>query len=122
VRLYHCKGSGGRSPGERVDDLYEVCGQVVKCLIWIDGNERLRDQIFYRNKSRRDSTFLKGEKTALRQIVARSKALQISYEIVIVQPGISRSNLPDKLAHILQSSNDYIMKSQCGLLRVMASS
>jgi hypothetical protein len=32
VRLYHCKGAGGRSPGERVDDLYEVCGQVVKSL------------------------------------------------------------------------------------------
>lgn len=121
VQLYHCKGAGGRSPGERVDDLYEVCGQVVKSLIWIDSNERLRDQIFYRNRSRRDSAFLKGEKTVLQQIVARSKALPISYEIIVVQPGISRSNLPDKLAHILQSSNDYILKGQCGLLRVMAS-
>lgn len=122
VRLYHCKGSGGKAAGARVGDLYEVCGQVVKSLIWIDGNERLRDQIFYRNRTRRDSAFLKGEKTALRQVVARSKVVPINYEIVVVQPGISRSNLPERLAHILAASNDYIIKSQCGLLRVMASS
>lgn len=121
VRLYHCKGAGGKDAGARVGDLYEVCGQVVKSLIWIDGNERLRDQIFYRNRMRRDSAFLKGEKTVLRQVIARTKVVPTSYEIVVVQPGISRSNLPERLAHILAASNDYIIKSQCGLLRVMAS-
>jgi superfamily II DNA or RNA helicase len=122
IRLYHCKGVGGPAPGKRFDDLSEVCAQVVKSLVWIDGNERLQDQIFYRNRTRRDSAFIKGEKTVLRQIVARSKVVPTNYEIVIVQPGISRSNLPARLAHLLQASNDYIIKSQCGLLRVMASS
>jgi superfamily II DNA or RNA helicase len=121
VRLYHCKGAGGRSAGQRVDDLYEVCGQVVKSLIWINTNQRLLDQIVYRNRTRRDSAFVKGEKTELKQIVARSKIMPTSYEIIIVQPGVSRSVLPERLGHILASANDYIVKSQCGPLRVLAS-
>ena len=27
--LFHCKASSPRNPGERVDDLYEVCAQAV---------------------------------------------------------------------------------------------
>ena len=30
VTLYHCKASGGDGAGNRVNDVYEVCGQVVK--------------------------------------------------------------------------------------------
>jgi hypothetical protein len=121
VRLYHCKGAGGHSAGQRVGDLYEVCGQVVKSLIWINTNQRLLEQIVYRNRTRVDSAFVKGEKTELRQIVARSKIIPTGYEIIIVQPGLSRAGLPERMGHILAAANDYIMKSQCGLLRVLAS-
>jgi hypothetical protein len=30
VVMYHCKGSGGRTPGRRVGDLDEVVGQTIK--------------------------------------------------------------------------------------------
>lgn len=39
VSLYHCKASGGRKAGARVDDIYEVCGQTIKSLIWLGGFE-----------------------------------------------------------------------------------
>ena len=34
ISLYHCKGSGGSKPGDRVDDLFEVCGQAIKSTKW----------------------------------------------------------------------------------------
>jgi hypothetical protein len=34
--LFHCTASSARNPGERVDDLYEVCGQAVKPAQWLD--------------------------------------------------------------------------------------
>jgi tetratricopeptide (TPR) repeat protein len=34
--LFHCKASSALNPGERVGDLYEVCGQAVKSARWVD--------------------------------------------------------------------------------------
>ena len=35
ITLYHCKGSSGEKPGNRVGDIYEVCEQVIKSSIWL---------------------------------------------------------------------------------------
>jgi hypothetical protein len=34
IRLVHCKYSHGETAGARVDDLYEVCGQAQKSIMW----------------------------------------------------------------------------------------
>ena len=34
--LFHCKASSARNTRDRVDDLYEVCGQAVKSARWVD--------------------------------------------------------------------------------------
>ena len=34
IYLWHCKFAGGETAGERVDDLYEVCGQAEKSVKW----------------------------------------------------------------------------------------
>ena len=34
VRLVHCKFSHGDKPGARIDDLYDVCGQAQKSVMW----------------------------------------------------------------------------------------
>lgn len=36
IHLYHCKFSERNLPGGRVNDLYEVCGQSEKSIIWND--------------------------------------------------------------------------------------
>jgi len=120
VGFYHCKGSGGSSPGARVDDAYEVCGQVLKSLIWTD-ERKLHDRIIYRNRTRTESSFLKGEKTELSQIFAKSRKIPIFFEIVVVQPGFSRSGIPDKIAYVLAGANDYIIRGRCKPLKVMCS-
>jgi hypothetical protein len=48
VQLIHCKASSSkRVPGDRVDDLYEVLGQAVKCRRWLD-RRRLLKQVKHR--------------------------------------------------------------------------
>ena len=120
VGFFHCKGAGGSSPGERVDDAYEVCGQVLKSLIWTD-ERKLHDRIAYRNSTRAESSFLKGNKTELAHIFGKSRKIPIFYEIVVVQPGFSRTNIPDKIAFVLAGANDYISRGRCKPLKVMCS-
>ena len=38
VRLVHCKCSHGEKTGARVADLYEVCGQAQKSIMWRRGD------------------------------------------------------------------------------------
>jgi len=103
-----------------VDDTYEVCGQTIKSLIWLGGFEKLVKRISYRNGRRFGSHFLKGGKTELQMLMAQSQRTRTVYEIVVVQPGISRVLLPEKMALVLAASDEYI-KPRCQSLRVMAS-
>lgn len=121
IQLYHCKGAGGQQAGRRAEDLYEVCGQVVKSLIWIHDNESLRQKIEKRVRNHQGSEFLKGDKELLKEFVLRARTLQTRYEIVIVQPGVSQSSLPEKMGHLLAAANDYIIRGQCCPLKVWAS-
>jgi hypothetical protein len=43
VEFYHCKYSGGAEPGQRIDDLYEVCGQAQKSIRWMCSSEKRSD-------------------------------------------------------------------------------
>ena len=119
VRLYHCKKSGGPKPGQRVDDVYEVCGQTVKSLIWVSV-DKLLVRISDRNSRRTDSTFLKGSKSELRMLIGKSRSMPVKFEIVAVQPGISQRKLPERMAYVLAAADDYI-RPQCETLRVLGS-
>lgn len=119
VRFYHCKKSGGPKPGGRVDDVYEVCGQTVKSLIWVSV-DKLFARISDRNSRRTDSTFLKGSKSELRALVGKSRSMTVRFEIIAVQPGISQRKLPERMGYVLAAADDYI-KPQCEPLRVLGS-
>jgi hypothetical protein len=41
VKMFHCKASGAAQAGNRVNDLYEVCGQAVKSSVWIRTDQLL---------------------------------------------------------------------------------
>ena len=53
VEFYHCKYSGGDTPGARVADLYELCGQVQKSITWMSSHEKTVD--LFTHLMRRDS-------------------------------------------------------------------
>jgi len=119
ITFYHCKGSADESSGARVDDVYEVSGQVVKSLIWMTDVTRLR-----RNLERRignGSSFVRGDRDGLRDIMARAAEQPLTYQVVVVQPGVSASKLPAKMQEVLGAADLYLTAAGWQPLRIFGS-
>ncbi len=121
VKFYHCKKSGGLLPGDRVDDVYEVCGQSVKCTIYTRPS-KLFERISYRFTEKKGmSTFLKGDLENLRQLICDKPPATIFFRIIAVQPGISPTSISGKLGNILASVDDYLVRERHEHFHVMGS-
>ncbi|MFD2368878.1 DEAD/DEAH box helicase [Brevibacillus sp. GCM10020057] len=125
--FYHCKGSGDLTPGNRVGDVYEVCGQAVKSVQWTQRNNILQNKLKRRkdNKLKHrtlQNRFIVGNEEILDKLFEQANLKHNSYEIIIVQPGITKGKLDNKIAEILAAANDYLIGSGCQKLRVMSSS
>jgi hypothetical protein len=112
VTLYHCKGAGGAQPGNRVDDVYEVCAQAVKSMIWCD-LPRLVDRSLDRmRRGKGVSRLVRGDVELMREMATRRP---------VVQPGITKANLEPRLAEVLAASSYYLVRGGHQQLEVWAS-
>lgn len=116
-RLYHCKGSAGSAPGARVADVYDVCGQAQKSVVWTTLN-RLEKRL----RQRRGRTvFLRGTEADLRRVLDKAKDVRRSFEIVIVQPGISKAALSAVMSENLGATNTHLIGAGVAPLEVISS-
>ena len=118
IGLYHCKGSGGQAAGDRVDDVYEVCGQAVKSVLWRN-KKRILDKV--RDRVGQGSDFLRGDLSLFRNMVGGAVPFEFPLKIVIIQPGMSRSGLTQKLAGNLSAVDREIAAAGCQKLFVICS-
>lgn len=118
VSLYHVKASSSAKPGARVTDVYEVCGQALKSTRWFRPR-RLVDQIAYRLSRGHD--FVKGDLATL-ETIANEPQTNMTYEITLVQPGLSKQSLTPAIFEVLASSSDYTVRSGGRGLGVIGSS
>jgi hypothetical protein len=118
VRLYHGKGAGGPAPGDRVDDLYEVCGQATKCVQW-RSKKRLVSHV--KTRLRTGSCFQKGDLPSFLTLVEPYIRYQFSLEVYAMQPGVSKSQLSPKMATLLATTNRGLVSVGCQRLRVICS-
>ena len=106
IAMYHCKKSGAPQPGNRVDDLYEVCGQAVKSSMWLQP-ERLLRQLLHRATLPSVRGFLRGDEAEVERFsrprLAARRAVQI-----YVQPGISRDGRAQRISQLLAATNFYL--------------
>ena len=99
-------------PGNRVGDAYEVCGQVVKCLVWLKNRQTLRNRIAYREQSTSGkSRCLKGTRSDLLRLLSDDTPKRVDFEIVLVQPGIRIEAISEKIGHILGAASDYVNRA-----------
>ena len=126
VRLVHCKYSHGDAPGARVADLYEVCGQAQKSIMWRRSDLRpffrtLEDRA--RKKSARTGVnpFEVGDIKKLYEVQDRSRVLRRRMELVIVQPGLSASNASTQQLDLLASTQAYLRTTINAPLTVICS-
>lgn len=92
ITLYHCKGSSGKKPGNRVGDIYEVCEQVIKSSIWLSNvhfKEKVKDRYLHNDNP---FSYRQDKPLVLKGLMEKVHG-NVEYQLVIVQPGISINKL-----------------------------
>ncbi len=105
LTLYHCKGSGGAKAGERVEDVYEVCSQAVKSLLWLRTAKTLRDRILERVTADHER-LVRGTVERIHEILQDPRRLKT--EIIVVQPGVSQAMITGKTAQLFAAASAHL--------------
>lgn len=90
IGFYHCKRSKEAKPGSRVDDMYEVLGQSIKCLRFRNRNV-LRAHLIDREKKTTatgGTRYVKGNAADAAAILSAGGPMVLPIEIWAVQPGL----------------------------------
>ncbi len=111
--LYHCKFSDGDLPGGRVKDLYEVCGQAEKSIMWNDNSldfiKRMIERENKRQKDYDDTRIEKGDLQTLHMLRRMlTSGFKTEFEISIVQPGVSIQKITASMKQILLATNAHL--------------
>jgi len=116
--LYHCKFSGAATPGRRVKDLYELCGQAQKSISWMSSPERQIDiftHLLRREASRLDAGLSSrcevGDTDRLQTILDVSRLRPLTVRVFIVQPGVSRANATRDQLELLSVTENHLMET-----------
>jgi hypothetical protein len=114
VYLFHVKGAkkGKKQkmarPGNRVGDAYEVCGQVVKSLIWVTKRRHLAEHL--RGRCQKKSFFLRGDLLTARRLLTELQR-PVDFHVGLVQPGITAQRAEEKILKILAAADDYVRRT-----------
>jgi hypothetical protein len=120
VSMYHCKAAKNYPvPGQRVEDLYEVVGQAVKCLR-LARADAMRAHICRRLKDTKEGQkrMVKGTEGDLLRLLDGGKVVE--FEVCVVQPGVGKTPGRD-LSNLLASANGFLGGALVGSLRVIGS-
>jgi superfamily II DNA or RNA helicase len=120
IRFYHCKGFKGKKAGSAVGSAYEVAGQVVKSMVWVRrGPDELVAQARRRmHRGAKGSYFVCGDLQALKGVVSDGHKRGFAFELVLVQPGLSRAKLSPEVGAVLAAADDFIRGHNCDKLRI----
>lgn len=125
VTLFHCKYSGTDTPGARLSDLYEVCGQAQKSARWRDRPNRMLQHMLKREQMRRDrgasSRIERGSAAAIKKLKAGWQDHRFEYDVRIVQPGLSRQAIGEEGLHLLAGVDTYLLETRAMRLRIIGS-
>ena len=107
ITLYHLKYARGGKVSNSIENLYQVCGQAQKSVRWkyVVG-QKVFDHILKRSENKeqrgKSSSILKGtieEIIKLREEASNKK--EVRYHVVIVQPGMSKSQCSHEMKILL---------------------
>lgn len=93
ISLFHCKKSGDKKPGSRVDDCYDVLGQSCRSRIWIRSPELIKELKRRVDATTRSTAIVVGTMATLASMANSFSSNAWTYEVVAVQPGIDTSKV-----------------------------
>jgi superfamily II DNA or RNA helicase len=123
--LIHCKNAiGGKVSGD-IRNLYTVCGQAQKSIVAKhEGLRNLASTLRRRNENwvkRGSSRFLKGDLKTLSYFVEKSRKMPVKFEVILVQPGISKASLTSSAAKLLGTTELFLKRTTEASFRVVTS-
>jgi superfamily II DNA or RNA helicase len=115
VVFVHCKFAGGATPGERVKDVVEVSSQAVRSTKWNARFNQLVQHIKKRDEAlktaARPTRFVVGSAAELNQFVKLCRIKPTQSEILIVQPGLSKSKRTPDQTQVLAAAVTYVKET-----------
>ncbi|OIJ14887.1 helicase [Anaerobacillus arseniciselenatis] len=127
VRFYHLKYALGGVVSNQIKNFYEVCGQAQKSIHWKhkSGEEFISHLLRREQKSMKGvkcSRLERGTKDDLEKIFnLAKKKLPMKFEVYIVQPGLSKSNVSGDILTLLGVTESYLKETSATNLRVVGS-
>lgn len=125
VDLFHCKYSAAPTPGSRVQDLYEVCGQAQKSVRWAERFDELLHHLRRREADRQRrggaSRFEQGSMAALLGLIGQWREMRPEFSVTIVQPGYSRARAAKAHLELFAATESYLMETWRMPLKILAS-
>lgn len=128
VDLYHCKYSSAPEPGSRIVDMYEVCGQAQRSVLWLHNKDRRTDLFAHllkrealRTESGRATRFEVGSWDRLIQIRDLSRTCRITIRAFIVQPGLSKAEAAEHQLAVLGVTEKFLQETYQVPLQVYCS-
>jgi superfamily II DNA or RNA helicase len=128
VEFYHCKYSKEASPGARLEDLYEVCGQAQKSIQWMRSHTKQTELFSHllRRESKRllrkaSTRFEIGDKNELLKLREMSHQYPMKLKIYIVQPGLSVKEAGQEHLELLSVTENYLAETYMVPFEVLAS-
>ncbi len=116
VEFYHCKFSSDDTPGARVKDLYEVCGQAQKSVSWMKSGLKRTDLFTHllrraaADAERRDR-YEVGDRHRLQSIREMSQFCEMKLSIFVVQPGLSKAKVSSPQLELLSVAETYLFET-----------
>lgn len=115
ANLYHCKFSGAATPGARIKDLYEVCGQAQRSAHWKENPYKFLSHFLRREPLKRSgqevSRFEKGAKANMDKILKMSDLYDLRINVFVVQPGVSKAALTPEQRKVLAVTESYLLET-----------
>ncbi len=123
--LVHCKNAHDGKISNDIRNLYTVCGQAQKSITAKhEGLKNLATDLRRRHEhwsKRGGSRFLKGDLKALSYFVEKSRKFPVKFEVIVVQPGMSRSSLTSDMAKLLGTTELFLKRTTEAEFRVVGS-
>lgn len=128
ISLFHCKycplTDGVATPGARVSDVYEVCGQASRSVKWLYTGEKFFDRMLDRYQKSLPTGFdriLKGSPQQLEILRNKCHDHELAFNFIIVQPAVSGQKISEEQLAVLGTSYSYIKSISGSDIKVIVS-
>ena len=125
IRLVHCKFAPGRLVRVQVEDLFQLCGQAEKSVVFRREPDIMIRKLLQRERTRlkngRPTGFERGSAEDLARLQNQLDLVTVSLNMSLVQPSLSRSRASAQQLELLGAVQTYLYETSWVAMEVICS-